>query len=102
MRFSVFLIPAIAAMAAAHPTEVSEEGDLFARDEYRWCLGTTPHVHITREPMTDIPNRREDQLGYSKEVQLPHARDRHRQVLQERKRPFEGHQELPCWRGMRS
>jgi hypothetical protein len=40
MRFNVFIIPAIAAMAAAQPTEVSTGGDLVARDEYRWCLGT--------------------------------------------------------------
>jgi hypothetical protein len=40
MRFNVLIIPALAAMVAAHPTAESTEGDLVARDEYRWCLGS--------------------------------------------------------------
>jgi hypothetical protein len=40
MRFNVFIIPALAAMVAAHPTKASTAGDLVARDEYRWCLGS--------------------------------------------------------------
>jgi hypothetical protein len=46
MRFNVFIIPALVAMTSAHPAEAPVEGDLFVRDEYRWCLGTdfhTPH-----------------------------------------------------------
>jgi len=40
MRFNVFVIPALAAMVAAHPTAASTGSDLVARDEYRWCLGS--------------------------------------------------------------
>jgi hypothetical protein len=39
MRFNVFILPAMAAMASANPIEARAEGELFARDEYRWCLG---------------------------------------------------------------
>jgi hypothetical protein len=39
MRFDIFIIPALVAIASAHPTEAPAERDLFARSEYRWCLG---------------------------------------------------------------
>ncbi|KAM0708224.1 hypothetical protein Q7P35_004874 [Cladosporium inversicolor] len=39
MCFSVLTLPAIAAMASANPIAAPAEGGLFARDEYRWCLG---------------------------------------------------------------
>jgi hypothetical protein len=47
MRFNVFIIPALVAMTSAQPTEAPAGGDLFVRDEYRWCLGT--NSLITRE-----------------------------------------------------
>jgi hypothetical protein len=49
MRSNIFIIPAIAAMASAHPTEGPAGGDLFVRDEYRWCLGTRPRDLPTLE-----------------------------------------------------
>lgn len=94
MRFNVFIVPALAAMVAAHPTEVSTGGDLVARDEYRWCLGTRSCIHTIRESATDISNRREDQHGQPEEIQLAYARHRHQQGLPER-RTFPWHQRLP-------
>ncbi|KAM0697939.1 hypothetical protein Q7P36_002793 [Cladosporium allicinum] len=39
MHFNLFLLPALIAAASAQPTESSKTNDVFARDEYRWCLG---------------------------------------------------------------
>lgn len=49
MRFNIFILPTIAAMASANPIAAPAEGDVFARDEYRWCLGklkTTKICHL--------------------------------------------------------
>lgn len=46
MRFNVFILPALVALASVQPTTEPPGGDLFVRDEYRWGLGTrsqTPH-----------------------------------------------------------
>ena len=40
MHFNLFFLPALIAAASAQPTESSKTNDIFARDEYRWCLGT--------------------------------------------------------------
>jgi hypothetical protein len=40
MRSNLFILPAIIAAASARPSEVSKANEVFARDEYRWCLGT--------------------------------------------------------------
>jgi hypothetical protein len=42
MHFNLFILSALVAAASAQPTEVSKANDVFARDEYRWCLGTKP------------------------------------------------------------
>jgi hypothetical protein len=44
MRFDVFIIMALVAMAFAHPTEEPAEGGLLARGEYRWCLGMLSRI----------------------------------------------------------
>jgi hypothetical protein len=41
MHFNLFVPPALIAAASAQPTEAPnrQTNGLFARDEYRWCLG---------------------------------------------------------------
>jgi hypothetical protein len=38
-HFNLFVLPALIAAASAQPTEAPKTNGLFARDEYRWCLG---------------------------------------------------------------
>lgn len=89
MCFSVLTLPAIAAMASANPIAAPAEGGLFARDEYRWCLGERLRRYTISVPMTDNLDRREDQQWFPKEIQIPHAQRRYQQDLQWR--PFRRH-----------
>lgn len=41
MRINVLIFPALVAVGYANPIDSSAVEDLFVRDEYRWCLGTT-------------------------------------------------------------
>ena len=81
MRFNIFIIPAVAAMASALPAEGPAGSDLFVRDEYRWCLGPQFPENISSKSAAHILNRREDQRRLFEEVQLAHARHRYRKGL---------------------
>jgi hypothetical protein len=50
MRFNILFIPSLLALVSARPTAEPAGADLFARDEYRWCLGTIPKPSRIHQP----------------------------------------------------
>jgi hypothetical protein len=44
MHLNILIVPALIAAASAQPTEAPATNDVFARDEYRWCLGTKSNI----------------------------------------------------------